>query len=68
MAKTNAGFKLGKMVKLSMGATYDPEARRVYKDAMIDAELSYISSKNRKYSELKSNPHAANGTTTPRAN
>lgn len=68
MAKTNAGFKLGKMVKLSMGATYDPEARRVYKEAMISAELSYISSKNRKYTELKSNPNAANSTTTPRTN
>ena len=62
MAKTNAGFKLGKMVKLSMGATYDPEARRVYKEAMISAELSYISSKNRKYTELKSNPNPSKGT------
>ena len=57
MAKTNSTFKIGKMVKLLMGATFDPIARRIYKNAMIDAQQSYVVSKTRKYTELKSNPN-----------
>jgi hypothetical protein len=56
MAKTNATFKFGKMNKIQLGGIIDPEARRIYKNAMIDAQASYVSSKNRKYTELKSTP------------
>lgn len=51
MAKTNASFKLGKMVKLSMGSTFDPERRLAYKRAMIDAQASFVSNKSRKFSD-----------------
>ncbi len=56
MAKTNATFKFGKMNKIQLGGIIDPEARRIFKDAMIDAQASYVASKNRKYTELKSSP------------
>lgn len=54
MAKTNAHFKLGKMVKLTLSTILDKDARRTYLNAMIDAQASYIASKNKKYTELKS--------------
>ena len=56
MAKTNATFKLGKMVKLTLATILDKEARRIYLKAMVDAQSSYVASKNRKYTELKSTP------------
>lgn len=56
MAKTNATFKFGKMNKIQLGGIIDPEARRIFKDAMIDAQSSYMAAKNRKYTELKSSP------------
>ena len=55
MAKTNATFKFGKMNKIQLGGIIDPEARRIFKDAMIDAQSSYVASKNRKFTELRSN-------------
>ena len=51
MAKTNASFKLGKMVKLTLSTIDDKEARRLYLIAMIDAQSSYMASKNRKFSD-----------------
>jgi hypothetical protein len=59
MAKTNAGFKLGKMVKLTLSTILDKEARRIYLAAMVDAQRSYVESKNKKFTELRSTP--ANG-------
>lgn len=59
MAKTNSGFKLGKMVKLTLSTILDKEARRIYLAAMVDAQRSYIESKNKKFTELRSTP--ANG-------
>jgi hypothetical protein len=56
MAKTNSSFKLGKMNKIALGNIQDPEARNIFRRCMIDAQASYIASKNRKYSELKSAP------------
>ena len=56
MAKANSSFKFGKMNKIQLGNILDPEARAIYKKAMIDAELSYTAGKNRKYTELKSTP------------
>lgn len=44
------------MNKIQLGNILDPEARAIYKKAMIDAELSYTAGKNRKYTELKSTP------------
>jgi hypothetical protein len=56
MAKTNATFKFGKMNKIKLGSITDPMERSIFKRAMIDAQASYIASKNRKYTELKSSP------------
>lgn len=51
MAKTNASFNLSKSIKRVLGSIIDPEQRRIYKEAMIDAEASFISSKSRKFSD-----------------
>jgi len=59
MAKTNAGFKLGKMVKLTLSTILDKNERRIYLKAMVSAQQSYLESKNKKFSELRSTP--ANG-------
>jgi hypothetical protein len=59
MAKTNAGFKLGKMVKLTLATILDKTERRIYLKAMVSAQQSYMESKNKKFSELRSTP--ANG-------
>jgi hypothetical protein len=54
MAKTNSTFKFGKMNKIQLAGIIDPEARRIYKNAMVDAQASYVASKNRKFTELRS--------------
>ena len=59
MAKTNGTFKLGKMVKLTLSTIDDKESRRLYLKAMVDAQQSFMESKNKKFSELRSTP--ANG-------
>lgn len=59
MAKTNAGFKLGKMVKLTLATILDKTERRIYLKAMVSAQQSYLESKNKKFTELRSTP--ANG-------
>ena len=59
MAKTNARFKLGKMVKLTLSTIDHKESRRLYLKAMVDAQQSFMESKNKKFSELRSTP--ANG-------
>jgi hypothetical protein len=59
MAKTNATFKLGKMVKLTLATILDKTERRIYLKAMVSAQQSYLESKNKKFSELRSTP--ANG-------
>jgi hypothetical protein len=64
MAKTNATFKLGKMVKLTLATILDKDARRIYLKAMVDAQASYLASKNRKFTELRS----SNTPQTPKAN
>jgi hypothetical protein len=51
MAKTNATFKFGKMNKIKLGNIQDPVARNIFKHAMIDAQSSYMSNKNRKFSD-----------------
>jgi hypothetical protein len=51
MAKTNAAFKLGKMDKIKLGNIIDPVARNLFKKAMIDAQATYVASKNRKFSD-----------------
>lgn len=56
MAKTNSSFKFGKMNKIALGNIDDPAARDIFRRAMVDAQASYVASKNRKYSELKSTP------------
>jgi hypothetical protein len=64
MAKTNATFKLGKMVKLTLATILDKTERRNYLKAMVDAQASYVASKNRKFTELRS----SNTPQTPKAN
>ena len=54
MAKTNASFKLGKMVKLTLSTIDDKESRRLYLKAMVDAQQSFMEAKNKKFSELRS--------------
>jgi hypothetical protein len=62
MAKTSSSFKIGKMVKLSMGSTFNKEQRLIYKNCMIDAKHSYVVNRNRKHKD----PIARdNGTPTP---
>lgn len=56
MAKTNSAFKFGKMNKIQLGNIDNPEARNIFRRAMIDAQASYMAAKNRKYTELKSTP------------
>jgi len=51
MAKTNATFKFGKMNKIKLGNIIDPVARNIFKKAMIDAQATYVASKNRKFSD-----------------
>jgi hypothetical protein len=51
MAKTNATFKFGKMNKIKLGNIIDPIARNLFKKAMIDAQATYLESKNRKFSD-----------------
>ena len=54
MAKTNASFKLGKMVKLTLGTILDKTERRIYLKAMVEAQHAYLDSKNKKFTELRS--------------
>ena len=42
------------MNKIKLGNIQDPVARSIFKKAMIDAQASYMASKNRKFSELRS--------------
>jgi hypothetical protein len=63
MAKTNSAFKFGKMNKIQLGNIDNPDARAIYRRAMVDAQASYMASKNRKYTELKSTPQGQ----TPKA-
>ena len=59
MAKTNGTFKLGKMIKLTLATILDKTERRIYLKAMVNAQQSFMESKNKKFSELRSTP--ANG-------
>ena len=51
MAKTNSTFKFGKMNKIKLANIVDPVARNIFKKAMIDAQATYVASKNRKFSD-----------------
>jgi hypothetical protein len=51
MAKTNATFKFGKMNKIKLGNIQDATERSIFRRAMIDAQASYVASKNRKFSD-----------------
>ncbi len=39
------------MNKIQLGNIIDPDARRIYKKAMVDAQATYVASKNRKFSD-----------------
>ena len=64
MAKTNAAFKFGKMNKIKLANIVDPIARNLFKKAMIDAEATYVASKNRKFSDPASAQKGGNRPTT----
>ena len=64
MAKTNSTFKFGKMNKIKLGNILDPIARNFFKKAMIDAQNTYVASKNRKFSDPASAQKGGNRSTT----
>lgn len=55
------------MAKLSMGATYNKEERRLLKNAFIDAQATYIAQKGRKFSDPASAQRGQNKPSTPSA-
>jgi hypothetical protein len=63
MAKTNSTFKFGKMNKIKLGNILDPIARNFFKKAMIDAQNTYVASKNRKFSDPSSSQKGPNKNT-----
>jgi hypothetical protein len=65
MAKTNSTFKFGKMNKITLANIIDPEARNIYKRAMIDAQSSYMAQKGRKFSDPASAQRGQNKSSTP---
>jgi len=63
MAKPNATFKFGKMNKIKLGNIQDPIERSIFKRAMIDAQSTYMSNKNRKFSDPATAQRGGNRTT-----
>lgn len=51
MAKTNASFNLSKPVRRIAGTITNKEQRRIYLNAMIDAEWTHLQNKSRKWSD-----------------
>ena len=51
MALAKTAVNLHKEVKRVMSTILDRDARSVYKNAMLDAERSFMSAKNRKFSD-----------------
>lgn len=51
MALSKTAVNLHKEVKRVMSTILDREARSIYKRAMIDAEISFMAAKNRKFSD-----------------
>ena len=51
MAKTNSSFNLSKPTKYIAATILDKEQRRIYLNAMIDAEWSRTQVKSRKWSD-----------------
>lgn len=66
MAKTNSHFKLEKTTKYIMATILDPVRRNIYKKTMIDAQVTEVAAKSRKWSDPavsqkpKHNPHKLN--------
>ena len=51
MALAKTAVNLHKEVKRVMSTILDPVQRSIYKRAMLDAEQSFMSAKNRKFSD-----------------
>ena len=51
MAKTNASFNLSKPVRRVAATMTDKNQRRIYLNAMIDAEWTQANSKSRKWTD-----------------
>lgn len=51
MAKTNSSFNLSKPTRRIAATILNKEARRIYLDAMIDAEYTRANQKTRKWSD-----------------
>ncbi len=51
MAKTNANFNMSRVTKYKLASYTNPTARNLYKKAMIEAEATLASAKNRKFSD-----------------
>lgn len=51
MASAKSVVNIKKSVKLIAGTILNKQQRRTYLNSMIDAEISYMASKNRKFSD-----------------
>jgi len=51
MALAKTAVKIKKPVKIIAATILDKEQRNIYLKSMIDAELAFMSSKNRKFSD-----------------
>lgn len=51
MASAKTAVNLHKEVKRIMATILDRDARNIYKRAMINAEIAFMSGKNRKFSD-----------------
>lgn len=61
MAKTNASFNLSKDAKRTMSTILDKGQRAIYRQAMIDAEHSYVVNRHRKPRENTSSAREVPG-------
>ena len=66
MASSKTAVNLHKKVKRVMATILDPNARSIYKRAMIGAEISYMAGKNRKFSDPASSQRPRTDRETPK--
>jgi|688.fasta_scaffold837110_2 hypothetical protein len=62
---TNASFNLSKPVKRIAATILDKEVRRLFLNAMIDAEYTKLNGKGRKWSDPATAQRAPRGNATP---
>lgn len=57
--KSDKNFNLAKPTKKLLSTIYDKEARRLFKNAMIDAQVSYEANKKKALSSKKESEHSS---------